>query len=199
MFRLGRKELERTLSEQGGVVAPATILEAKLRFTSGSNYENGPYTVGDHAHMTVKVRVEPEGEPPFEAKIKQTFVHHRPRPGWRAEVIYDPNDRSKIAIRDDSIIPPGITPEQHARSREHQKEAMEALQNGTFSEYIEKRKAEAMAAAANFPGSPVVVTGATPGAFDVAGELTKLADLRDRGVLTEEEFNAEKAKILARP
>ena len=31
---------------------------------------------------------------------------------------------------------------------------------------------------------------------DVADELTKLADLRDRGVLTDAEFAAQKAKLL---
>ena len=32
---------------------------------------------------------------------------------------------------------------------------------------------------------------------DVADQLTKLADLRDRGVLIDAEFEAQKAKILA--
>lgn len=41
------------------------------------------------------------------------------------------------------------------------------------------------------------LTGAAPAAPDVADELTKLAGLRDRGVLTEEEFAAAKAKLLA--
>ena len=33
--------------------------------------------------------------------------------------------------------------------------------------------------------------------MDVTGELQKLADLKAQGVLTEEEFAAQKAKILA--
>ncbi|HUZ28971.1 MAG TPA: SHOCT domain-containing protein [Solirubrobacteraceae bacterium] len=32
---------------------------------------------------------------------------------------------------------------------------------------------------------------------DVADQLTKLADLRDRGVLSDAEFETQKAKILA--
>jgi Short C-terminal domain/Phospholipase_D-nuclease N-terminal len=35
------------------------------------------------------------------------------------------------------------------------------------------------------------------GTTSTADELTKLADLRDRGVLTEEQFEAQKAKLLA--
>ena len=38
---------------------------------------------------------------------------------------------------------------------------------------------------------------ATTGASGTAEELAKLADLRDRGVLTQEEFDHQKAKILA--
>ena len=33
--------------------------------------------------------------------------------------------------------------------------------------------------------------------FDTAGELEKLVDLRDRGVITEQEFQAQKSKLLA--
>ncbi len=37
----------------------------------------------------------------------------------------------------------------------------------------------------------------TAGSQSTADQLTKLADLRDRGVITAEEFDREKAKILA--
>jgi len=38
---------------------------------------------------------------------------------------------------------------------------------------------------------------AQPAPIDVADELTKLANLRDRGILTEAEFEAQKARVLA--
>lgn len=41
-------------------------------------------------------------------------------------------------------------------------------------------------------------TAATAGTLSVADELAKLADLKAKGVLTEEEFKAQKAKLLAR-
>ncbi|MGQ0846524.1 MAG: SHOCT domain-containing protein [Sporichthyaceae bacterium] len=44
------------------------------------------------------------------------------------------------------------------------------------------------------PPTPPAPTPAP--AFDVADQLTKLADLRDRGILTENEFAAQKAKVL---
>jgi hypothetical protein len=40
------------------------------------------------------------------------------------------------------------------------------------------------------------VVVATAGEPDVADELTKLADLRDRGVLSPNEFETQKAKLL---
>jgi hypothetical protein len=43
------------------------------------------------------------------------------------------------------------------------------------------------------PGAPV--GGPIVG---VAEELAKLADLRDKGIITAEEFQAQKAKLLAR-
>jgi uncharacterized membrane protein YdbT with pleckstrin-like domain len=49
------------------------------------------------------------------------------------------------------------------------------------------------AASATAPAAPVAAA-ASPG---TAQELSRLADLRDRGVLTEEEFQAQKARLLA--
>ena len=41
------------------------------------------------------------------------------------------------------------------------------------------------------------VESAADGSSSVAEEVSKLADLRDRGILTEQEFAAQKAKVLA--
>ncbi len=38
---------------------------------------------------------------------------------------------------------------------------------------------------------------AAPSSDDLVNKLKELADLKDHGILTEEEFNAQKAKILA--
>jgi hypothetical protein len=45
------------------------------------------------------------------------------------------------------------------------------------------------------PPAPVAPPPAAP--IDTVGQLKGLAELRDQGVLTEAEFNAQKAKILA--
>ena len=63
---------------------------------------------------------------------------------------------------------------------------------------------ELLSANAPAPGSNVIiggrsmadVMGQSPAAADPTEQLTKLADLHDRGVLSDEEFAAQKAKIL---
>jgi hypothetical protein len=50
----------------------------------------------EHAKLTL--RVEPEGDAPFEATVRASFSHHRPRKGGSIGVIFDPRDRSKLAI-----------------------------------------------------------------------------------------------------
>jgi hypothetical protein len=57
---------------------------------------------------------------------------------------------------------------------------------------------EQMAAAAPAP-APVAAAPApaAPATTDVVAQLRSLAELRDQGILTEEEFAAQKAKLLA--
>jgi len=55
---------------------------------------------------------------------------------------------------------------------------------------LAKKQAERAATAASAPS-------ATPPAGDVADQLRKLAALRDDGILTEEEFAAQKQRLLA--
>ena len=47
------------------------------------------------------------------------------------------------------------------------------------------------------PQSEVAPAQPAPGTEDVAAQLEKLADLKAKGILTDEEFAAQKAKLLA--
>jgi hypothetical protein len=192
-----KKGLEQKLREQGGTVAWATILSADEKWRSargGDSGFGGPGQITDH--MKVTLQVEPEGELPFEATFKQAFPGHTPRIGGRAKVIYDPADHSKIAVMDGEIYMPGLSVEKQQRSRARMAEAEAAASSGHLAEYIEQRKAEAMSSAGSVIGGNVVLPG-TAAKPDVVDQLTKLANLRDRGALTEAEFQAEKAKLLA--
>jgi hypothetical protein len=108
-----KKGLEQKLGEQGGVVAWATVIDADTGWTSGSS--SGPYRVGNNSHMKVTLHVEPEGQPAFEATFHQTFSREIPIRGWRAKVIFDPNDHGKIAIQTNQIFPPGAAPDDPRR------------------------------------------------------------------------------------
>jgi Short C-terminal domain len=160
-----KKGLISKLHEQGGVVAEATIIDAGTLYTSDSHTNSADvYAPGSTHHCEVTLKVEPEGQPPFEATFKQAFPDHIPHPGQRAKVIYDPNKRSKIAILDDTM----------------------SWGKGP----VKKIMVGPDQLAKLFAGGGA----ATP---DVADQLTKLADLRDRGVLSQPEFEAQKAKLLA--
>jgi Short C-terminal domain len=47
------------------------------------------------------------------------------------------------------------------------------------------------------PPAPAPAPAAPAAAPDVVGQLTQLAELKAQGILTQEEFDAQKAKILA--
>jgi len=58
---------------------------------------------------------------------------------------------------------------------------------------------QAKAAAAAAPAAPPPVAAAAPAAAEVdplVAQLTQLAQLKDQGILTEEEFAAKKAQLL---
>jgi len=158
-----KKGLERKLTEQGGTVAWATVIDSGTRWTSGTNYENGPYTVGNKSHMKVELKVEPEGEPAFESSFKQVFPGKIPIKDFQVKVIFDPSDHSKIAILEDQIFPPGISHEQAEVAAARDKRRKEAAKSGKMAEFLEQdiaaRKAEAAAGGAESAGVFIDRTG----------------------------------------
>jgi hypothetical protein len=198
----GKHKLK-SLREHGGRSAVATVLEFDKRWgVPESGY--GGIPLGHSEHYTLKIRVEPIGEPAFEAEIKEHdfFVtdSEHPRPGERFAVVYDPNDRSDV-VRDpldpDGVVPAmrgelKLKPEEEDRFRETLFANLEKLrQSGKLNEqqYQQKR---AQLEAQFEPSAPL----ATGPARDIAAQLTDLAALRDRGVLSDVEFQAQKAKLL---
>jgi hypothetical protein len=174
------ERLARKLKEQGGSEAWATVLVSKQQWTSSGGSNVSPGQAGSFTiHQKLKLRVEPDGEAPFEATVKQVFNDSQgwpvPQEGWSVPVIYDPNDHSKLVIDLDKMpVRPGVDRDEAIARHER---AMAQLQD------------------------PGIVATSSPAqgrvALGVADALTKLADLRDRGVLSDAEFEAQKAKILA--
>jgi hypothetical protein len=83
------------LEHGGGQRAWAVILDYQSRYGSG-RYSVVPRDMVDHAKLTL--RVEPAGQAPFEATVRASFSRHWPRTGGSIGVIFDPHDRSKLAI-----------------------------------------------------------------------------------------------------
>ena len=88
-------EVRERLEHGGGQRAWAFIVDCKQRFQSG-NFGVDPLKQVDHVRLML--RVEPENGAPFEATVRASFTHHRPRAGGSIGVIFDPGDHSKLAI-----------------------------------------------------------------------------------------------------
>lgn len=202
---LGHNErLERKLKEQGGARAWATVLESKKEWASAGGTNIAPGQAGSiTTHQQLTLRVEPDGEAPFETTVKQVFNDsygwHIPREGYSVTVIYDPTNHSKLVIDLEAMpVAPGVDRDE-AVAR-HARVIGRSQDPDARRQQIEEMKAKAAAqvqgaAAMQEMMAKAVPQAATPGP-DVADELTKLADLRDRGVLTDAEFEAQKAKLL---
>ena len=214
---LGHNErLERKLKEQGGKRAWATVLESKKEWTGSGGWNVAVGQAGSFTtHAKLRLRVEPDGEPPFETTVKQVFNDASgwrvPGEGYSVPVVYDPHDHSKLALDLEGIaVGPGVDRDEAvarhekvmARMHDHQAQRQEIAQMRdpeARREAIAKMQAAALAqaqSAAAMQRMKQVFPQAYGGTPDVADQLTKLADLRDRGVLTDDEFEAQKAKLL---
>jgi hypothetical protein len=137
-------------------------------------------------HETCRLRVTPEdGQPEFESELSlwgnaANDVYYTP--GRWTYVLYDPAKPERCEIDRDRLAKEfGLRPD---GGKPH----MIPREPGTPTISISGPGTEAIAA---------LLTPKPESTADIADELTKLADLRDRGVLTEAEFDAQKAKLLA--
>jgi hypothetical protein len=68
---------------------------------------------------------------------------------------------------------------------------------GAVSNHNEQRSMQQQSAQQYAPAPPVAAAPAAASEGDVISQLKDLADLKTQGILTEDEFEAQKAKILA--
>ena len=197
---LGHKEkLEQQLSQEGGTVAWATFTDVGGGWSS-ARMNGFNQVTSETDHVKVTVAVQPDNGEPFEASFGQAFTGGRPFKGWQCKVIYDPNDRSRIAVLEDSITPPGIDHAKAEHAAAMRSEAMAAASSGHMAEYVESLKARAQSGelgGVTIVDGRVISPGAPAAKPDIVDQLTKLDELRARGVLTDAEFAAQKAKLLA--
>lgn len=187
--------LERRLRKHGKT-APAEVLGAKQgRWVRTSGV---PELVDStQRSWTLRLRVEPPGQAPFEAEV-HTYLGQLDmvQPGRRFTVLYDPGDHTKVAI-DHSESGAVDAVAQQIASRHPGADA------ARLSALLQQRARDPDAVsaadiAAAIPGATVLGVGhpAAPSGSDPVDLLTRLAALHDHGVIDDEEFRAQKARIL---
>jgi putative oligomerization/nucleic acid binding protein len=126
-------------------------------------------TVNDNPRVEMVFRVEPlDGSPTMDLTKKTTVSRVEiPRQGDRYPVWYDPQDRDLWAYA--------------------------TIADETGRETVRQMFGEV---ADTFVGMGTPAAPAGAGGQDVAAQLTQLADLKNQGLLTDEEFEAQKAKLL---
>lgn len=186
--------------ETSGVHGTATVLEIGRR---GMAITHGAEGVVANTEIAVKLRlrVEAESRPAFEVQTKLRFPQLAlPQVGHKLPVIFDPDDHETLMLDESPAGQMAAMSEQLKAQglRQDQVDSIAAAQQmalaGADPEAIVARVNEIRAAA----GQPPAQTFGGPQPVDPIDQLAKLADLRDRGVLTELEFQAQKQAILNR-
>jgi Short C-terminal domain len=200
MFGKESKREQRKLAESG-VRASATVLEVSDRgmtITSG----NSQIVANTEVVVKLQLRVEAPGQPAFEVRRAFRFSQFAiPSQGSVLPVIFDPDDHEKMMLDPD---PPIAAPaaggaglgglDLLAQVQAAQAEA------GADKEKLAGLLRERLGGAAvvlgpgDLSSAVPAVAGAAPA--DPLDRLEKLGHLRDQGILTPDEFEAQKKKIL---
>lgn len=169
--------------------AKATVVAVK-DLTNWTGDPNSDWTQSTPHEYVVDVR--PDSEPPFRATFRDPYLRgHRDHPteGQVIDVLYHSKSHDVKLIA-----------EQWKHSDDELQEQQQA-EDARFEAASKAAPGESAPEAASGPGV-VHFTGGDrvrridDTSSDDADQLAKLADLHDRGVLSEAEFEAEKAKVL---
>jgi hypothetical protein len=202
MFGKGKREREHL--ERNGVRAPATVLEiARLGWNIGDGGPNITSSSSEAVRMTT-LRVEPEGGAPFEVRKRLRYGHGRylPEAGDRIEVLYDPSDHEAV------MVAPPTAEEDALRAAKALSKAKigftiggdkepSQVTDAFMQEHQEalKQAQEAQKLMEQYSGGGETTTP-EEGAFDTSMQLAQLEALRDGGAMSEEDFQAAKARLL---
>jgi hypothetical protein len=193
--RRTRKKLE-----AHGRIASAVVLEISDRGMAVTNGSDGIVANTEVLHKT-RLRVEPEGEPAFEVHQRFRFPQLAvPGVGSRVSVRYDPDDHDHIMIDNSEAA---VLASMSTQTGLDLGGLMSTIRH-TKAEQPGDRQAMQQALLATLGqggaafGSPPATPAAapSPGADSIL-QLQRLAELHASGALTDAEFSAAKARILA--
>jgi hypothetical protein len=188
--------------EENGRRANATVLEIASR---GMTITHGNEAIVSNTQVVLKtkLRVEPDGEPAFEVQEKFRYSQFAiPAAGSVVAVVYDPDDHDKImldespaAVTQAGLAQAGLSADQMGLITQLQQAAKSGDRDkmrDMARQWGEANGATIIDGSGGMPGF-----GAPAPPESAVDQLEKLADLRDRGILTPAEFEAQKAKILS--
>ncbi|OBF90170.1 hypothetical protein A5773_01330 [Mycobacterium sp. 852014-52450_SCH5900713] len=194
----GRRDLSKV-----GIRAFAEVLAAEqsaISVTIGN-----PNLVGNtEVRWKLLLRVTPDAEPPFEASLTALLPQlSPPRPGMRLPVLYDPKDHSRIQMDRQPAATADVAVDAVTSARPDLAGAQvmgmpmadvirQAIADPTaFRDEMMRRGSEMQQQALGAMQAAQTQQGADP-----IERLERLAALKDRGLLTDEEFEQQKRKIL---
>lgn len=177
------KRLRKRL-EENGVRAQARVIEVAEK---GMAVTNGAESVVANTTLALKCRLEitpPDGTPAFQVHERFRFSQFAvPSAGQTIPVIFDPADHEKVMLDEDPeaarnamLASAGIDPAMIEQAIQASQEARES--------------------AGLSPLQMPAGTAAAPAAPDPVAQLERLQALREKGALTDAEFETQKARIL---
>jgi hypothetical protein len=186
--------------EEHGTRAPAEIVRAEQ---SGVGITEGNPALAGATEVVWKldVQVKPEGTEPFDAHVEARLPQYTGlRAGTTVPVLFDPEDHSKVTLDmspqgwADASIATAVQASGNPALAAPLHELMEAALKDPvgFQKHAQEQAAQAFKAA----GFNVIDVAGAGGSDATVDALEKLADLHDRGVLTDEEFAKQKQRIL---
>jgi hypothetical protein len=181
--------------EEHGRTASATVLEIASRgmtITSG----NEQIVANTKVMLKTKLRVEPDGEPAFEVEERFRYSQFAiPAAGSVVAVVYDPDDHDKVMLSEDPVAVTQAAMTQAGMSSDQ----MDLITRLTQAQAagVDREAMRDMAQQWGAAHGATIINGSGAAPESQVDQLEKLADLRDRGILTEAEFLDQKAKILS--
>lgn len=196
----GRRDLSKV-----GIRAYAEVLAAEQ--SAFSVTVGNPNLVGNtEIRWKLHLRVTPDAEPPFEASVAALLPQlTRPRPGMRLPVLYDPKDHGRVEIDHQPAAAAEVAVDAVTAARPDLAGAavmgmpmadvlrQAVADPAAFREEMMRRGAEMQQQAL---GAAQAAQAAAQAQQDPIDRLERLAALKDRGLLTDDEFEQQKRKIL---
>lgn len=204
--RRTRKKLE-----QHGKRAPAVILEIADR---GMSVTSGPDNLvsSTEVMLKTKLRVEPADEMPFEIEERLRYPQLEiPSVGSRLGVVYDPSDHDKLMIDRSAAgaavqfgaaagmqgtdLQSLVSEVKEAQSQTQDPQELARLLQERLGANVTVQQQDSSGVTFGAPGAGFAAPAPAP--EDPVDKLAKLAELREKGMLTDSEFESQKARILS--